>query len=156
MPDGYELVGGTPVTVEPLEVSENGTYQQPRGKAYNPVKVNVSSGAGVFYADYTEEIDPDSGETTWSCDKTLAEITSAYNTGAVVIGRQNYVGGATILQLRDIGEADGSIYFVQFEYARMTAEDGTGMFESTIISHYNDGGGEVIDVQSRDGTFPLT
>lgn len=33
--------GGPTVTVEPLSVSENGTYQAPAGKAYSPVAVDV-------------------------------------------------------------------------------------------------------------------
>lgn len=35
--------GGGGVTVEPLSVSENGTYTAPTGKAYSPVNVNVSA-----------------------------------------------------------------------------------------------------------------
>lgn len=36
--------GGSSVTVEPLSVTENGTYTAPTGKAYSPVTVNVSGG----------------------------------------------------------------------------------------------------------------
>lgn len=32
------------VTVEPLNVTENGLYTAPLGKAYNPVNVNVQGG----------------------------------------------------------------------------------------------------------------
>lgn len=35
--------GGSGVTVEPLSVTENGTYTAPEGKAYSPVTVNVPS-----------------------------------------------------------------------------------------------------------------
>lgn len=35
--------GGGGATVEPLSVTENGTYTAPSGKAYSPVNVNVSS-----------------------------------------------------------------------------------------------------------------
>ena len=36
--------GGSSVTVEPLSVTENGTYTAPTGKAYSPVSVSVSGG----------------------------------------------------------------------------------------------------------------
>ena len=36
--------GGSSVTVEALNVTENGTYTAPSGKAYSPVTVNVPSG----------------------------------------------------------------------------------------------------------------
>lgn len=35
------------VDVEPLSVTQNGTYTAPSGKAYNPVTVNVSGGGGA-------------------------------------------------------------------------------------------------------------
>lgn len=38
----YELVGGLPVEVEPLEATQAGTYKAPLGKAYNPVTVSAS------------------------------------------------------------------------------------------------------------------
>lgn len=40
----YELVGGQPVKISPLEVSEDGTYSAPSGRAYNPVIVSGSGG----------------------------------------------------------------------------------------------------------------
>ena len=36
--------GGSSVEVEPLSVTENGTYTAQSGKAYSPVQVNVSGG----------------------------------------------------------------------------------------------------------------
>lgn len=47
--DGYLVLaedGSTPVTVEALSVTANGTYTAPTGKAYSPVTVNVSGGGG--------------------------------------------------------------------------------------------------------------
>ena len=38
--------GTTPITVEALSVTQNGTYTAPTGKAYSPVTVNVSGGGG--------------------------------------------------------------------------------------------------------------
>lgn len=45
--DGYLVLaedGSTPVTVEALSVTANGTYTAPTGRAYSPVTVNVSGG----------------------------------------------------------------------------------------------------------------
>lgn len=50
-PGYYELVyaigGDIEITVEPLNVTENGTYAAPRNKAYSPVVVNVQGGGGA-------------------------------------------------------------------------------------------------------------
>ena len=53
-PGYYQLtygIGGTveptEIEVEPLSVTQNGTYTAPTGKAYSPVTVNVSGGGGV-------------------------------------------------------------------------------------------------------------
>lgn len=53
-PGYYHLtygIGGTveptEIEVEPLSVTQNGTYTAPTGKAYSPVTVNVSGGGGV-------------------------------------------------------------------------------------------------------------
>lgn len=55
-PGYYQLtygVGGTveptEIEVEPLSVTQNGTYTAPTGKAYSPVTVNVSGGGTVQY-----------------------------------------------------------------------------------------------------------
>ena len=39
-------VSGGNITVEPLSVTQNGTYTAPSGKAYSPVSVSVSGGGG--------------------------------------------------------------------------------------------------------------
>lgn len=46
MAKDYELVGGQPVKVTPLEATEAGTYKAPHGQAFNPVKVG-STGGGL-------------------------------------------------------------------------------------------------------------
>lgn len=77
MSEGYKLYGGTGVEINPLEVSEDGTYTAPMGKAFNPVKVSGggSTGGGVFIVTATE--DGDTGALT--LDKTCREIISALN-----------------------------------------------------------------------------
>lgn len=45
--------GGSSVTVEPLSVTQNGTYTAPSGTAYSPVTVNVSGGGGLVYEEGT-------------------------------------------------------------------------------------------------------
>lgn len=59
-PGYYQLtygVGGTveptEIEVEPLSVTQNGTYTAPTGKAYSPVTVNVSGGGSVSVATTT-------------------------------------------------------------------------------------------------------
>lgn len=41
--------GGESVIVEPLSVTENGTYSAPSGKAYSPITVNVPSSGSKLY-----------------------------------------------------------------------------------------------------------
>lgn len=50
-----KISGGGGVTVEPLSVTENGTYQE-EGKAYSPVNVNVSGGISVD--DIAQNLEP--------------------------------------------------------------------------------------------------
>lgn len=51
--DGYLVLDDDPpthITVEALNVTQNGTYTAPTGKAYSPVTVNVSGGTGDLKA----------------------------------------------------------------------------------------------------------
>ena len=41
--------GTPPITVEPLSVTQNGTYTATAGHAYSPVTVSVSGGGGLVY-----------------------------------------------------------------------------------------------------------
>lgn len=76
MSEGYKLYGGNGVEIEPLEVSEDGTYTAPMGKAFNPVKVSGGGGnSGVMVV--TATYDEDTGAST--LDKTCREIISALN-----------------------------------------------------------------------------
>lgn len=49
---------GSDVDVEPLSVTQNGTYTAPSGKAYSPVTVNVSGGSVILHgqSDPTEVV----------------------------------------------------------------------------------------------------
>lgn len=44
------ISSGTPTTITPLQVTENGTYTAPTGTAYSPVTVNVSASGGAQVA----------------------------------------------------------------------------------------------------------
>lgn len=58
--DGYIVLppdgdgGGESITVEPLSVTQNGTYTAPSGKAYSPVTVNVSGGGTSDFKRFIE------------------------------------------------------------------------------------------------------
>lgn len=53
--------GGSSVEVEPLSVTENGTYTAEHGKAYSPVTVNVSGGLSnpIIEVTYVNESNDD-------------------------------------------------------------------------------------------------
>lgn len=65
--------GTTPITVESLSVTQNGTYTAPTGKAYSPVTVNVSGGGGgssaskkqINFIDYDGTIVDSYTKTEW-------------------------------------------------------------------------------------------
>ncbi len=59
-PDAIDAIpqGGS-VTVEPLSVTENGTYTAPTGKAYSPVTVNVPTGGIVPFTKITVTVTAD-------------------------------------------------------------------------------------------------
>ena len=47
---GEHIGGGSSITVEALNVTENDVYTAPEGKAYSPVTVNVSGGGSSDYS----------------------------------------------------------------------------------------------------------
>ena len=64
--------GTTPITVESLSITQNGTYTAPTGKAYSPVTVNVSGGGGspatkkqINFIDYDGTIVESYTKTEW-------------------------------------------------------------------------------------------
>lgn len=71
--------GGGGVTVEPLSVSENGTYTAPTGKAYSPVNVNVGGGGWVRPSDW-----PDLDSISMNPDTDIDELYLTYNCSKTV------------------------------------------------------------------------
>ena len=70
--------GTTPITVEPLSVTQNGTYTATTGHAYSPVTVNVSGGGGssaskkqINFIDYDGTILHSYTKTEWQSVTTL-------------------------------------------------------------------------------------
>lgn len=55
----YNVTGG--ITVEPITITENGTYDADDGKAYNPVVVNVEQGGGYAESLLWENPNPGTG-----------------------------------------------------------------------------------------------
>ena len=78
----YELVGGQPVKVSPLEVSEAGTYEAPAGQAFNPVKVSGGgSSGGIFWVTLTYD---DVGD-TYTANKSYNDIAGAVASGLLPV-----------------------------------------------------------------------
>ena len=104
--DGYLVLspdgGGGSVTVEPLSVTQNGTYTASSGTAYSPVTVNVSGGGGgdsgymsdpirffdydgTLVASYTSvpsslpSVPTHTGLTSGTWNHTLQQITTQFN-----------------------------------------------------------------------------
>lgn len=65
---------GNQIAVNPLSVTENGTYTASTGNAYNPVTVNVPS------PDFIVTLIKNSND-EWEPDCTYAEVLAAYNAG---------------------------------------------------------------------------
>lgn len=83
--------------VEPLEVTENGTYAPPAGTAYSPVVVNVEGGGGetwntVFEGSVTTEADGDGAYAQTGVTPTADTIKVTFN-GVEYTCEKNEVGG---------------------------------------------------------------
>ena len=86
--------GTAPITVEPLSVTQNGTYTAPTGKAYSPVTVNVSGGATNVVV----------GEFTASTAGTVQEISVNYSGDGLPISilifpKDGYISGNTLYDI---------------------------------------------------------
>lgn len=107
MSEGYKLYGGTGVEINPLEVTEDGTYTAPMGKAFNPVKVSGGGGGGsgsgvlVVNAPYDETTGMLTFDKTWQevHDATMVVVVSAYDDGDT--NSMNYFYVETISYNRD-------------------------------------------------------
>lgn len=120
MADGYELVGGQPVKVTPLEATEAGTYKAPHGQAFNPVTVTGGGGGGL------PPITPtDDGSFPVAQDGAWSKVGgySVSESSAIVIPEQTITGTSitggsysTIIAEPDISAvSDGTIVTVTFD-----------------------------------------
>ena len=168
--DGYpalidSISTGSQVTVEPLSVTQNGTYQE-TGKAYSPVTVNVQGGGGgtgddVVFIDYDgtvlykyskAEIDAMSalpskpthaGLTSQGWNWTLADIKSqltAYPEQTVYVG-QMYI----------TDDGDTRLY-VHFEEGRTSPYLGLGV-NGTVTIDWGDN--SATDTLAGTSTFSM-
>lgn len=137
-----QIQTGTSIAVEPLSVTQNGTYTAPSGTAYSPVSVNVSGGGGG--SDYTfvtsEEIDV---STTSSSATTVLQITlpDGHIADAMYYvkirdkaGKRNgYFFGADHWFV-DMAKGNGSETLVSFRPTVYYAIDSSGKFRSVSTS----------------------
>lgn len=105
----YKLAGGQPVTVTPLEVNEEGTYEAPLGKAYNPVKVTgAGGGSGIFWVTLTYD---DVGD-TYTANKSYSDIAGAVASGLLPVFIEAFGDGGAIHQLYSYANASPDTYTV--------------------------------------------
>lgn len=116
--EGTASGGGGSITVDPLNVTQNGTYTAESGHAYSPVTVNVSGGGGsgnmsdpirffdydgTLVASYTAvpsalpSVPTHTGLTNGTWNYTLAQVTTQFNAMGTCDVGANYdtVSGAT-------------------------------------------------------------
>lgn len=85
--------GGGDITVEALNVTENGSYTAPEGKAYSPVTVEVASDFSI--AEITFNVTPPEGVTIESVN--ISEVSFLFYTSNVNGGTDvNYVSTNTV------------------------------------------------------------
>lgn len=93
---------GNQIAVNPLSVTENGTYRAATGSAYNPVTVNVPS------PDFIVTLTKNSND-EWEPDCTFAEAKAAYNAGKNIM---SYAGIEYITNIAYNEEYDAFFYIV--------------------------------------------
>ena len=89
----YQLVGGQPVKISPVEITENGTTYAPEGCAFNPVTTGVAPTAKELEAPYPANDGHYFFAATGAEDATEAAIciiedgaiSESYGTGSVAI-----------------------------------------------------------------------
>lgn len=90
------------IAVNPLSVTENGTYRAATGNAYNPVTVNVPS------PDFIVTLTKNSND-EWEPDCTFAEAKAAYDAGKNIM---SYAGIEYITNIAYNEEYDAFFYIV--------------------------------------------
>lgn len=101
----YAVGGEIELTTEPLNVTENGTYTAPKGKAYTPITVNVSGGGGdvnvetktVTASNYPVSIQFTSmkGQPKWFALRSTSQISSSGSTSYYYIIDMIYDGNSS-------------------------------------------------------------
>ena len=113
----YDVTGGSGTTIEPLEVTANGTYEAPTGTAYSPVTVNV----GDEYEEVTLWTNPDPSKGL-KVDTEIATIEA--------IQEQNieYIK----IRYRNINNRPDQVMETTFVISQLTGDDcGAGALVST-------------------------
>ena len=162
----YELVGGQPVKISPLEATEAGTYYAPLGQAFNPVTVSggsslpevtsddngdvltvvegewakaaPSGGGGIYWVTLTY----DGATDTYTANKSYNDILTALDNGQMVLGvltETNEDGTSNnYYNLTDFGKLnDNSLFFAVFAYYSERAEL---QADSASSNHHSSGG----------------
>lgn len=93
---------GNQIAVNPLSVTENGTYTAATGNAYNPVTVNIPS------PDFIVTLTKNSND-EWEPDCTFAEAKAAYDAGKTIM---SYAGIEYITNIAYNEELDAFFYVV--------------------------------------------
>lgn len=125
----YELVGGQPVKVSPLEVDEAGTYKAPAGQAFNPVK--VSGGGGL-----PEVTDADNGDVLTVVEGEWAK--AAPSGGGVTAVEMTYDSGEDAYMLgMKAGELYAALGTSHFATAyEDTSEEGDSTMDVYVLTSY--------------------
>ena len=116
----YQLVGGQPVKISPLEVTENGTTYAPNGCAFNPVTVNLQNPNSIEI--YTGTLDDPWGDL--DLDGLLAQV----NSGDVTMRME--IDGS------ELGLGTGNVFCSPFFDDSFNFQ-GTGLFGSTVAAWYS-------------------
>ena len=149
--DGYLVLspdgGGGSVTVEPLSVTQNGTYTASSGTAYSPVTVNVSGGGGGDMNDPIRFFDYD-GTLVASYSSVPSSLPSVPTHTGLTNGAWNYTLAQVTAQFNAMGTCDvGANYETasgkteidcEFEYGRLSPYLRIGV-NGTVAINWGDG-----------------
>ena len=176
--DGYVHLddeGTTQIVVEPLSVTQNGTYTASTGYAYSPVTVNVSGGGGggaskkqINFIDYDGTVVESYTKTEWQSVSALPSNPS--HTGLTAQG-WNWTKAEIDAQLTAIPDGDvwvGQMYitddgktriYIQLEEGRLHPYLGIGV-NGTVVVDWGDNsetstltGTSLTTLQTADHTY---